>query len=308
MSASSNSCPLDEWMSGRIWNETVDRFLSFLSSKDMKDVKSCVCQYKEERLGFLLHHVCTFTASYQNSSCQAESYLSQLYCKKESQTFFIIWTVNKSVSVLYLAHEMSHFNFESKQSAKSCPVLSAKRGWAWLLQTPANESRNAEHLRVFVVLSSQKHSCIIASFTFPFVAHDSMCVRLCVHVVYMHAFGACSMWVILCVCVCVSHNSATVGQHVQPSRSLSGHSVRRHTGLIHFALALTLNPPSIFLQTWSTFKLHFCPHTLLHQCFLLQHKLNSSLRLLFWLEASPLQPCWPHQIARRHAVLGSVAS
>lgn len=51
-----------------------------------------------------------------------------------------------------------------------------------------------------------------------------------------------------------------------------------------------------------TFQLHmlFC------QCYVLQQKLNSSLRLLFWLAAS-LQPQWPQQIACRHAVLGSMA-
>lgn len=39
----------------------------------------------------------------------------------------------------------------------------------------------------------------------------------------------------------MSHNSATVGQRVQPSCSLSGHSVSWCAHLIHFAAAPTLN-------------------------------------------------------------------
>lgn len=65
-----------------------------------------------------------------------------------------------------------------------------------------------------------------------------------------------------CGCFTVSHNSTTVGQHVQPSCSLSGHRVRWYRDLIHFALTLSSKPFCLFvfhpcLHPFS-WKLHFC--------------------------------------------------
>lgn len=76
----------------------------------------------------------------------------------------------------------------------------------------------------------------------------------CICIWCMHSVG---------VCACVSHNSATVGHRVQPSCSLSVHSVHRCTNLIHFALTLnslsiSLSLPLQFRVSTSDIKLHFC--------------------------------------------------
>lgn len=129
---------------------------------------------------------------YCQSAHRAESYLSQLYCKTESQTSFIIWSVNKAISVPFLAHEMSHFNLDSKHSAKSYSAPSAKWSWAWWLQTRDNRRHSAQYLRVAVVLLLDAYSCItICSRSLFFFAHSSMCLR---------TLGACFQ---MGVCVCV---------------------------------------------------------------------------------------------------------
>lgn len=153
------------------------------------------------------------------------------------------------------------FNLESKQSARSRPVLSAKQGSAWLLQTLDNESPIAERLRVFVALLLQSCSCIITS-------SRSLCC-ICQQSLLVLAYCTCMYLYLVhvqsgCLCVCVSHNSTTVGQRVQPSCSLSGRSVSWYTNLIHFALtltlALTLNSLSLslFRVNINTIMLHFC--------------------------------------------------
>lgn len=136
----------------------------------------------------------------------------------------------------------------------------------------------------------------------PQVHVSFLCTCLCVPSVHAFVFCACTEWVF--VCMCVSHNSTTIGQRVQPSCSLSGHSARWFTDLIHFAPTLTHCLSLQFRVNVNNIWLHFCCTC----CFVnvLQHKLNSSLRLLFWL-AALLQPQWPQQIACRHAVLGSMA-
>lgn len=100
-----------------------------------------------------------------------------------------------------------------------------------MLQRPDEESQNAAHLCVYcvvvmdVILHNHRFTFL---FFFPFAYlfalahffHTQICI-LCMH---------------KCGCFCVSHNSTTAGQRVQPCCSLSCHSVRWYTHLIHFAL------------------------------------------------------------------------
>lgn len=153
-----------------------------------------------------------------------------------------------------------------------------------------NRRHNALYLHVPVVLLLHAYSCITTCSRSPLLH-----IPACACVLEVHAFE----W----VSVCVSHDGRAASSF---SCSLSDLSVRLCTNLIHsvhfYLPSFRVNMPNFTFQFCITWTLFF-----VCQCFVSQHKLHSSLRLLFWLEASTPTPRGPSQIACRHTVFGSTA-
>lgn len=124
---------------------------------------------------------------------------------------------------------MSHFNLRVNTLPRAALCCVSNGSWAC-----CRDRMRKVRMRltcVSIVLLLWMWSCIITgsrSSFFPFAYlfalahffHTQICI-LCMH---------------KCGCFCVSHNSTTAGQRVQPCCSLSCHSVRWYTHLIHFAL------------------------------------------------------------------------